>query len=136
MKRIILILFIATSLNITATTPSYMDERGFLEKTLIKLKLKKDIAKSFKYSKLKVYSKKSGGYRRVQGKIKNHATKDFKWVTFKVMMGERKDKLEEVYRFTVHNFQKKKIYFFDSNIYMGDTRGKQMQIVYINSENK
>lgn len=136
MKKIILILFIAGSLNITAATPSHMDERGFVEKTLIKLKLKKDISKSFKYSKLKVYSKRSGSYRRLQGRIKNQDSDDFQWATFKVMLGERKDKLEEVYRFTIHNFEKNKTYFLDSKVYVGDTKGKQMQIVYVNSENK
>ena len=136
MKKIILMLFVAASLNITAATPSHMDERGFLEKTLIKLKLKKDVSKSFKYSKLKVYSKRSGSYRRLQGRIKNQAADDFQWATFKVMLGERKDKLEEVYRFTIHNFEKSKTYFLDSKVYVGDTKGKQMEIVYVNSENK
>ncbi|GLI56694.1 hypothetical protein PM10SUCC1_22080 [Propionigenium maris DSM 9537] len=136
MKKIILILFIALSLNVVSATPSYMDERGFMEKTLIKLRLRKDISKSFKYSKLKVYSKRSGGYRRIQGRIKNQADGDFQWATFKVMLGEKKNKLEEVYRFTIHNFEKNKTYFLDSNVYVGDTKGKEMQIVYVNSEEK
>ncbi len=136
MKKIILILFIAASLSTVAATPAQMDERGILERTLIKLKLKKDVSKSFKYSKLRVYSKRSGSYRRLQGRIKNQAKGDFQWATFKVMLGERKDKLEEVYRFTIHNFEKNKTYFLDSKVYVGDTKGKQMEIVYVNSENK
>ncbi len=136
MKKIILILFIALSLNAVAATPSYMDERGFVEKTLIKLKLRKDVSKSFDYSKLRVYSKRSGGYRRIQGRIKNQANNDFQWATFKVMLGEKKNKLEEVYRFTIHNFERNKTYFLDSKVYVGDTKGKEMQIVYVNSEEK
>lgn len=135
MKKIIIVLFILTSFTLIASVPSYMDERSLWERTLIKVKLRKDIAKSFDYSKLRVYSKKNS-HRRVQGRIKNKAMEDFEWVTFKVMMGENSKQLNEVYRFTVNNFEKNDTYFLDSDVYLGKKKGKKVQIVYVNSSDK
>jgi len=135
MKKIIIVLFILTSFTLMASVPSYMDERSLWERTLIKVKLKKDIAKSFDYSKLRVYSKKKS-HRRIQGRIKNKARDDFEWVTFKVMMGENFKQLNEVHRFTVNNFEKNDTYFLDSNVYLGKSRGKKIQIVYVDSSDR
>lgn len=132
MKKNITIFFILLSLSLSAASPSTMDERGLWERFLIRVKIKEDTAKSFSYSKLRVYSRKSG-IRRMQARVKNVGSDDFHWATFKLMLGERSDNLKEVYRFTINNFEKNKTYFFDSDVDVDGIKGKKLEVVYVDS---
>lgn len=133
MKKFTAIFFILLSLSLSAASPSTMEERGLWERFLIRMKIREDTAKSFKYSKLRVYSRKSG-VRRMQARVKNDGSGDFHWATFKLMLGERSDNLEEVYRFTINNFEKNKTYFFDSDVDVNGVKGKKLEVVYVDSE--
>ncbi len=130
-KLIYLLIFMSTTT--LGSTQKTINSNSFYRRALIKLNLKEDLSKNFSYGKFHSYSKKSGGYRRVKGRIKNIGIKDFKWVSFVIYIGDSETTYKEVHVFTINNFKRGKTYLFNKNIHVGSIKGRKVALSYLDS---
>lgn len=132
MKKLVVIYMLLISC-IFGKTQKVIDQSSIYNKVLIKLNLKKDYSNSFTYKSFQAYSKKQGGHRKIKGRIKNISNRNFRWVSFKVYIGEGNQNFHEVFFLTINDFKKGKTYLFNENVDATGIKGKKVAISYISS---